>query len=153
MRRIKVFNKTLIFCLCFLFISQPIFAGKWYDLGSGWKMRIDGPHYEGGKPHVHVYDGDDDEIAVENLDGTSSHGSSLDDLPNSVKKRVKEHPEYKRKKGKVKERSSIIINNIARIQDAYDAGKDVVIIGGLVFSVYLILDWAAKLGLIFLFAL
>ncbi len=152
MKKVKVFARALIFCLCFLFVSQPIFAGKWYDLGSGWGMRIDGPHYEGGKPHVHVYNGDD-EVAAENIDGTPSHGSSLDSLPNSVKERVKEHPGYKRKKGKVKERGSIITNNAGRIQDALDAGRDVVIIGGIAFSVFVLLDWAAKLGLLFLFAL
>lgn len=149
----KKARSLVIFFFCFLFMSQSVFAGTWYDLGAGWRMRIDGPHYDGGKPHVHVYDDGGEEVASENLDGTSSHGSSLDDLPNSVKRRVKDHPGYKRKKEKVKKRSNIIINNVDRIQHAIDTGAEVVVIGGFAISICVILDWAVKVGLIFLFAL
>lgn len=133
-------------------MSQSIFAGSWYDLGNGWRMRMDGCHYEGEKPHVHVYDEDGVEVASENLDGTSSHGSSLNDLPNSIKKRVKDHPTYKKKREKVEKRSNIIVENVKKIQHAIDTGAEVVVIGGITISICVILDWAAKLGLVFLFA-
>ncbi len=115
-------------------------------------MRLDNPHYEGGKLHVHVYK-DGNEIASENMDGSPSHGSSLDSLPSKVKERVKNHPQYKRKKGKIKERRSIIENHVPQIQNAINEGREYIIIGGMAISVCVLLEWAAKVGLIFLFAL
>lgn len=85
------------------------------------------------------------------MDGTSSHGSSLDDLPNSVKKRVKEYPEYKRKKKSTKSKASFILYHIDEIKDAIEAGAEVAVVGGMTISICVILNWAMKLGLMFLF--
>ena len=133
--------------MCFVMAGQSVFAGygEWYDLGSGWRMRIDRGTSK-SKPHVHVNNGDED-VAVENLDGTPSHGSSLDDLPKSVKKKVKEHPEYKKKKKHNEKKTNFIFENLDTIRDAIEIGKEVITVGGVVFSISVIIDWITKLGL------
>lgn len=64
--------------------GTPPSAGN-YELGGGIKARIDTPHYDGGKQHIHVeYQG---KKYAQNDDGSTSHKSG--DPPNRVKKVLK----------------------------------------------------------------
>ncbi|MGJ8690834.1 MAG: hypothetical protein ACSHXZ_15110 [Gammaproteobacteria bacterium] len=51
--------------------------GKWIPTSSKNKMRIDHPTHGVGQTHVHIYGRKGEEIGVVNLDGTSSHGTSM----------------------------------------------------------------------------
>jgi anti-sigma28 factor (negative regulator of flagellin synthesis) len=72
-------------------------------LGGGWKFRVDPPHTgsDTGKYHVHVNYGNK-EVGSEAVDGSKSHGDNMNNVPNSVKKKVKNHPEYKKGQEKQK---------------------------------------------------
>lgn len=70
------------------------------EQGGKWKVRIDFPTSANPKYHVHVYDPKGNQVGVENLDGTPSHGQTLSKVPNKVKTKIKEHPEYKKYKKK-----------------------------------------------------
>lgn len=81
-------------------------SGGWKDLGyKGWKYRVDLPEHGGdSKPHVHVKGKSGKKIVegVENVDGTPSHGKTLDDkkIPKKVRDKARNTPEYqKQKKG------------------------------------------------------
>lgn len=88
-----VFNLS---CMCFA-------AGEWQDLGKGYKFRVDEPHTgpDTGKYHVHVNEGNV-EIGSEGVDGSESHGDHMNNVPNSIKKKIKNHPEYQKGKKKQK---------------------------------------------------
>lgn len=74
-------------------------SGQWIDLGGGWKFRVDGPHTgtDTGKYHVHVEGrkGNKTVKGSEGVDGSKSHGDHMNDIPDSVKEKVKKHPKYK----------------------------------------------------------
>lgn len=80
-----------------MFSTVCLAAGQWQDLGNGYKFRVDGPHTgpDTGKYHVHVNKGNT-EIGSEGVDGSASHGDHMNNVPNSVKEKVKNHPEYKK---------------------------------------------------------
>ncbi|RCK54010.1 hypothetical protein TH25_01230 [Thalassospira profundimaris] len=48
---------------------------KTQDLGKGWKLAWDGPHYDQGEPHVHVYRNGKELYSV-NISGLGHDGSS-----------------------------------------------------------------------------
>ncbi|MDH6267968.1 hypothetical protein M2360_003371 [Rhizobium sp. SG_E_25_P2] len=61
--------------------------GKEYQLGKGWLARVDKPHVQGQKQHVHFYQRGK-EVHVLNLDGTPSHGGG-GAIPSSVKTKLR----------------------------------------------------------------
>lgn len=86
-------------------------SGQWQTLQpKSWRFRVDGPHNDGGrqdtqKVHVHVeYQGK--EVAAEGVDGSVSHGYTMDKgqngqrVPKHVQDQIKNHPEYKKGKKK-----------------------------------------------------
>ena len=75
-------------------------GSKTFTVGQGgkWKVRIDFPSSANPKYHVHVYDPKGEEVGVENLDGTPSHGQTLSKVPNKVKKKLKNIPNIKNMK-------------------------------------------------------
>jgi len=102
MKRIIVTLMLVVFVLTSL--SSVCFAassGQWQDLGGGYKFRVDPPHTgtDTGKYHVHVNKGNQ-EIGSEGVDGSASHGDNMNNVPNSVKEKVKKHPEYEKGKKK-----------------------------------------------------
>lgn len=100
----KIIAIVLIFCIVASTSSICLAVGQWQDLGGGYKFRVDGPHTgtDTGKYHVHVNKGNN-EIGSEGVDGSKSHGDNMNNVPNSVKKKIKEHPEYKRAQKKQEE--------------------------------------------------
>jgi hypothetical protein len=96
--------RILLFAFLLLVPRSGLAARLWVDLGAGWKMAVDTPDYAEniGKMHVHVYN-EKGQIGVENVDGTPSHGSiGLDNVPKSVKEKVRDHQEYKKAQKKQK---------------------------------------------------
>ena len=79
-------------------------SGSWNDLGGGWRFRVDPPHTENsnGKWHVHVENTRTGVSGSEGVDGSASHGDHMNNIPNKVKEKVKNHPEYKKGKDKQK---------------------------------------------------
>ena len=70
--------------------------GQWHDLGKGWKARVDRPHTGAGKPHVHVEKGK--VKGVESVDGSKSHGKTLDSagVPKDIQKKARNLKDYKK---------------------------------------------------------
>ncbi|GLY11910.1 hypothetical protein [Bacillus badius] len=89
--RKKLLVLTLVFAVLFSgFGFESTFkenkasaSSRWENIdhiSKGWRIRLDDP-VGGGKYHVHIYD-KKAEIAVENVDGTPSHGQTFDDCIN-----------------------------------------------------------------------
>ncbi|WP_242267294.1 hypothetical protein [Bacillus cereus group sp. BfR-BA-01518] len=100
----KITVLLLSFCVLFTGLlvnpSNSSAASTWVDLGGGYKARLDGVHGTANpKYHVHVQKNGKD-IGAENMDGTKSHGMTLKNVPEKVKKKLKAHPEYKKHKKK-----------------------------------------------------
>ncbi|MFS0556700.1 hypothetical protein [Brevibacillus sp. 179-C9.3 HS] len=88
-------KKIILFLLMFSLVfsggtSIPNFnndasaSSNWENIdhiSKGFRIRLD-PPVGNGKYHVHVYN-KDVEIAVENVDGTASHGQTFDDCMSS----------------------------------------------------------------------
>lgn len=72
--------------------------GQTHDLGKGWTYRVDKPSSDNAKPHVHVDNNSKNIHGVENVDGTPSHGKTLDGskVPKDVQKKVKDSKDYKK---------------------------------------------------------
>ena len=66
--------------------------------GKGWTYRVDKPSSDNAKPHVHVDNNKKNIHGVENVDGTPSHGKTLDGskVPKDVQKKVKDSKDYKK---------------------------------------------------------
>jgi hypothetical protein len=103
-----MFKKTLliVMILTFSFLSlttSPVIAASpWFDAGNGYKWRLDTPHGKANpKYHVHVNKGNK-EVGSQNVDGTRSHGKTLNAVPKSVKKKIESHPKYKEAQNKQK---------------------------------------------------
>lgn len=71
-------------------------ANQWIDVGSGYRFRIDTPESNGNPNyHVHVYK-NGKQVASQNVDGTKSHGSTLNDIGSSkIKKKIESNSKYK----------------------------------------------------------
>lgn len=84
-----------------IFLNEAISTrgyGQTHDLGKGWTYRVDKPSSDNAEPHVHV---DNDKLnihGVENVDGTPSHGKTLDGskVPKDVQEKVKDLKDYKK---------------------------------------------------------
>ena len=62
---------------------QIIEEGKSYDLGKGWSVRRDRSHHDQTSHHSHVqFNGHD--VSVINADGTQSHSTTREKVPNRV---------------------------------------------------------------------
>ena len=78
---VKILICILIICSVYIVnVVNPILvyaevSGQWYDLGGGWRFRVD---------------------------GTASHKDHMNKIPKKVKEKIKKHPEYKRGKEKQK---------------------------------------------------
>ena len=139
-------------------------------------MKIHSPHMcpETNKWHVHIeYNGE--RRCSEAVDGTPSHGTTLDDcrLPKRVIKAARNHPEYEkaaRKQEKIAERQEFFRRNKRRIETflqewiensqewindhhgdietALAVANVTITIAGFVFPAVKILNWASKLGIV-----
>lgn len=115
----KLFLVVLSLCA----FSMSTFAGKWIELGRGYRFRVDPPHVDNIKTykwHVHVEKKSKGGGKwSESVDGTPSHGSDLSDsddsddghggsrhLPNDIKEKVRNHPETERARDKEDERQA-----------------------------------------------
>lgn len=76
--------------------------GQWHNLGQGWRARVDRAHAGAGKPHVHVEKGS--VKGVESVDGTKSHGKTLDNagVPKKVRDKARALSDYKKGKEELK---------------------------------------------------
>jgi hypothetical protein len=85
----------IMFALASYFPRVSLAGGLWHDLGGGWKFRVDRPHTgpDTSKYHVHVNNGND-EVGSECVDGSASHGDNMNNVPKSIKEKIKSHPEY-----------------------------------------------------------
>jgi len=102
----KILSIIMSTMMILLMITNSVFAassGKWIDLGQGWKFRVDPPHTgsDTGKYHVHV-NYKNKEVGSEGVDGSKSHNDNMKNVPNSIKKQIKNHPEYKKAQQKQK---------------------------------------------------
>ncbi len=98
MKKTKKILLCLLVLLC-LFGAMPISvnaSGKWTDLGSGWRIRLDEPHDGGahGKWHVHVENKNGSIKAAENVDGTKHDGKTLDSVPKKVRDKARKSKTY-----------------------------------------------------------
>ena len=176
---------VLFICIGFAIPTSETHADDWgypvfVDLGGDWEMRIDrpAPTHPGSKYHVHVYHKDDEgNKCAENVDGTPSHGTTLDDchlrIPKRIIKAARNHPEYEkaaRKQEKRAERQEFFRRNKRRIEaflqewvensqewiddhygdieTALAVANVTITIAGFVFPAVKILNWASKLGIV-----
>lgn len=102
-RRTKIIIVIVCFCLSIGLFSnytcvEAANPGKWVDLGQGWRFRVDGPHasIKDGKWHVHVENTRTGTTGAEGVDGSESHGDHMNKIPNKIKKKIKDHDEYKK---------------------------------------------------------
>ena len=68
--------------------------GETHNIGHGWSYRVDRPSGGDAKPHVHGRVNGKNIDAVENVDGTPSHGQTLEGqgVPKKVRDEVKNYP-------------------------------------------------------------
>lgn len=64
-------------------LAAIIEEGQWIDLRQGWRARADTPHVRGMMGHVHL-ELRRNQVAVINRDGSPSHGSNIDQVPNRI---------------------------------------------------------------------
>ncbi|MCM3179759.1 hypothetical protein [Cytobacillus horneckiae] len=78
--------------------TQASASSRWEDIdhiSKGWRIRLDDPVGK-GKYHVHVYN-KKVAIAVENVDGTPSHGETFDDcISPKLAKKIRATKLYKK---------------------------------------------------------
>ncbi len=96
----KVFVYLLLFlCLIGTFPLTINAGGRWVDLGSGWKIRLDPPlNSANNKWHVHVENSNGSIKATENVDGTKHDGQTLDKLPKKIREKARKSKTYKKGK-------------------------------------------------------
>lgn len=64
-------------------------GGRTWSLDKKWSVRMDNPHPPNTQKHTHVmFRGDD--VSIINRDGTQSHGTNRDQVPNWVIDRIKQ---------------------------------------------------------------
>lgn len=100
----KFFVLILMFTFLFsgvgsIFENNEVLASsRWENIdqiSKGWRIRLDDPVGK-GKYHVHLYN-KKTEIAVENVDGTPSHGQTFDDCINPrLAKKIRATKLYKK---------------------------------------------------------
>ena len=99
------FLLAVVLCINMLGSVMVFAGGEWYPLSpKGWRFRIDPPNagYDQQEYHVHVeYKGK--EVGTESVTGKTSHGRTLKDVDNKIKKQIKDHKKYKDAKKKQKE--------------------------------------------------
>lgn len=75
--------------------------GETHRIDKIWSYRVDKPSGGDAKPHVHVYK-NGKQVGIENVDGTSSHGSSLKKVTKKVKNTIRSSKDYKKGKNDLK---------------------------------------------------
>lgn len=72
--------------------------GETHSLGNGWTYRVDKPSSSNAKPHVHVDNNKRGIHGTENVDGTPSHGKTLErsGVPKKVREKVRGSKDYKK---------------------------------------------------------
>lgn len=72
--------------------------GEMHYLGKGWTYRVDKPSSSNVKPHVHVDNNKEGIHGTENVDGTPSHGKTLEEsgVPKKVRDKVRGSKDYKK---------------------------------------------------------
>lgn len=96
--------------ICFILVSSLVGTdmkvmakSTWIDVGGGWEFRVDGPHVDGcTKYHVHARNKQEGKEGSECVDGTSSHGDHLNDVPKKVRNKIRDNNEYQKAKKKQK---------------------------------------------------
>lgn len=89
----------LFLCLAGTFPTTISAGGRWVDLGSGWKIRLDPPvNTVSNKWHVHVENSNGSIKASENVDGTKHDGGTLDKLPKKIREKARKSKTYKKGK-------------------------------------------------------
>jgi hypothetical protein len=64
-------------------------GGRVWELDKRWSVRMDNPHPPNTQPHNHImFRGDD--VSIVNRDGTQSHNTTLDKVPNWVVDRIRQ---------------------------------------------------------------
>ena len=121
--------------------------GQWHNLGSGWRARVDRPTSSDTKPHVHVENGKIK--AVENVDGTNSHGSNMTKkgVPKSVQKKVKSLNDYKKAQKDLSNMKKAKSQIRAKKLNLKKAGDIVIAIGIFVAVVGLMIFASGSIGL------
>ena len=64
--------------------SSLLPEGRTWDVKKGWSVRVDNSHPPNTEKHYHVLLRGQD-VAVINQNGTPSHGSDLDEIPNRIR--------------------------------------------------------------------
>jgi hypothetical protein len=138
-------------------LKQARGYGQTHDLGQGWKARVDKPKAgaKEQKPHVHVYKGKVE--GIENVDGTKSHGKTLNEVgvPKSIQKKAKALKDYKKgqedlkEMEKAKDKIEAKKLNLKKTADIIIAiGIFVAVVGLVIFATSSIAAWGAFLLLI-----
>lgn len=72
--------------------------GETHSIGKGWTYRVDKPSSSNAKPHVHVDNNSRGIHGTENVDGTPSHGKTLErsGVPKKVRDQVRGSKDYKK---------------------------------------------------------
>lgn len=107
--------------------------GETHKIDKTWSYRVDKPSSSNAKPHVHVYKRGT-QVGTENVDGTSSHGRTLNKVPKKVKEKVRSSRDYKKAKNdlaKMKRAKSEINKKHLNLNNA----KDLVIAAGIFVSI------------------
>ncbi|MGR5961305.1 hypothetical protein ACT7DM_30920 [Bacillus cereus] len=77
-------------------------------ISKGWRIRLDNPS-PGGKYHVHVYN-KKVEMAVENVDGTASHGQTFNScLSPKVSAKIRQTKLYQKRCENAKKQKMLVI--------------------------------------------
>lgn len=119
---------------------MPRGYGEVHKINKIWSYRVDKPTAGDAKPHVHVYK-NGKPVGVENVDGTSSHGKTLENVPKNVKEKIRSSKDYKKGKSdlkKMKKAKSEIKKKHLNLKNSKDliiaAGIFVAIVGVAFFS-------------------
>lgn len=132
---------------------------QWHDLGAGWRARVDKPTSgkNQSKPHIHVEKENGSIRGVESVDGTKSHGKTLNEagVPKSVQKKAKALKDYKKGQEdlknmeKAKDKIEAKKLNLKKTADIIIAiGIFVAVVGLVIFATASIASWGAFLLLI-----
>lgn len=135
-KRKSIIVTLLLICMVINTIGSSVTAnaansGKWIDLGQGWEFRVDPPHNDNAnaKYHVHVRNKQKGIEGSEGVDGSASHGDHMNKVPNSVKKKIKDHEEYKKGKEKQKKLDKAVQEVKSKKLDLSKAADVVIAIG------------------------
>ena len=70
-----------------------------FDLGKGYKIRVDQPKCGRGKTHFHIQNSKKEDVWIETVDGEESHCGKFKDLPpNWLLDAARNHPKVKRER-------------------------------------------------------